>query len=278
MRNKVKSLLPSPSTAEQHITALKIAYELHDKEQNIYKKTIEFIDENKYEYSLDYLFYDFQILTEFIGRFYNELNIQIKQEEFDATSQLLWLANRFLQIGHYDAAWSYLRKAFESWVSCLHGWTATTNTKDKIMWLVKQRKYDSGILFLDGDEVYKIYQYLSNKYTHRTTITSDIAFKKDTYIELSWTMTVLIIIMSYLVVDMIDGDELVKYRQKDIQNPIDDYKFYAAYIWPLVGSAIVSSSKSWFLNGLNASKIQEYEFKNEVWLDLSKWIREKPIR
>lgn len=279
MRNKVKSLLSSPSMAEQHITAVKIAYELHDKEQNIYKETIKFIEENKYDQSLDYLFYDFQILCEFVGRFYKELNIQIKQEDLDATSELLWLANRFLQIGHYDAAWSYLRKAFESRVSCFYVGDAKTDMKAKIIWLIKHRKYDSEVLFLDENEVYKIYQYLSNKYTHRTNITSDISFKEDTYIQLSWTMTVLIIVMSYLVVDMIDGDELVKYRQKDILNPIDDYKFYAAYIWPLVGSGIISSSKNWFLNGLNDSKIQEYEFRDKtVGLDLTKRIREKPIR
>jgi hypothetical protein len=43
-------------------------------------------------------------------------------------------------------------------------------------------------------------------------------------------MIVLIIVMSYLVVDMIEEDKLIKYRQKELLNPVDDYKFYAAYI------------------------------------------------
>lgn len=43
-------------------------------------------------------------------------------------------------------------------------------------------------------------------------------------------MVILVIVMSYLVIDMIDEKLLIEYWQKDIINLVDDYKFYAAYI------------------------------------------------
>ncbi len=272
---KIKSAILSASPAERHVTAVKVAHELHDKEQKIYKQTKQFIQINKIELSLDYLFYDFQILCEFLGKFYNELNIKVIQENLNSTLELLWLANRFLQIGHYDAAWWYLRKSFESWLDCFHGWTQTTITKDKIIWLIRHRKYYSWILFLDENEVYKIYSYLSDVYIHKTNISSDISFDSNKYSEIYWTMTVLTIIMSYLVIDMIDEKLLIEYWQKDILNPVDDDKFYAAYIWRLVWSAMVSSSKNRFLYGLKYSWIQSYQFKESVGLDLSKRIKEE---
>jgi hypothetical protein len=88
MRNRIKSLF-STSVAEQNITAIKIAYELHDKEQKIYKQTRQFIKQNKSNVSLDYLFYDFQILCEFIKRFNKELSIQITEENLNSTVELL---------------------------------------------------------------------------------------------------------------------------------------------------------------------------------------------
>lgn len=273
MRNKIKSLFVS-SMSEKNITAMKIAYELYNKEQIIYKKTKQFINQSKTKVSLDYLFYDFQILCEFIKRFYKDLSIEIIEENLDSTLELLWLANRFLQIGHYDAAWWYLRKAFESWLSCFHWWTPTNNFKDKVIWLIHNRKYASETLFLDEKEVYKIYQYLSNMYIHKTDISSNILFDENKYNQISWTMIVVIIVMSYLVIDMVDENILIKYQQKELLNPVDDYKFYVAYIWPLVWSASVSSSKSWFLHGIEYSWIQEYNFKKDwMGLDLSKRIR-----
>lgn len=275
MRNKFKSLFSFSSIAERHVTAVKISHELHNKEQKIYKQTKQFIQRNKLELSLDYLFYDFQILCEFLGRFHNELNIKVIQENLDSTLELLWLANRFLQIGHYDAAWWYLRKSFESWLDCIYNGIATDNKKDKLIQIIKQRKSNDTSLYLDEKEVYKIYSYLSEYYTHKTNISSNISFDNNKYSEIYWTMTVLVIIMSYLVVDMIDEKLLIEYWQKDIMNVIDDYKFYAAYIWPLVWSGVVSSSKSWFLNGLNYTWIQSYQFKDKsVGLDLTKRIKE----
>ena len=272
MRSKIKSLLSS-SIAEQHVTAIKIAHELHDKEQKVYKKTKQF-KQNRFELSLDYLFYDFQILWEFLHRFHNELNIKIEQGYLDSTLELLWLANRFLEIGHYDVAWWYLRKAFESWIYCLYTGTSTENKKDKLIWIMRQRKSNDTSLSLDENEVYKIYSYLSDYYIHKTDISSDISFNSNKYSQIYWTMVVLVIVMSYLAVDMIPEKILVEYRQKNIINPIDDYKFYAAYIWPLVWSGVISSSKTWFLNGLKYSWIQSHQFKDKtIGLDLNKRIR-----
>ena len=267
----------SDPLSEQDVTAMQFARKLHIQEQIIYQQTREFVDKNHTFVSMDYLFYDFQILCEFIERFYNELTISYEDKSLNNTLDILWLAIRFLQIGHYDAVGMYIRKAFESWVSCFYNGKVTNNFKEKIKWLTNNKKEDWWPLYLDSEEIYKIYKYLSNQYTHQIITNGDIAFDKKKYLQLHWLFTITLIVMSYLIVNMTQESVLLKYRKNDIKKPVGNYKFYAAYIWPLVGSGLVSWSQYWFENVLPYTWLQLYDFWNkkteDIWLNLDIWLR-----
>ena len=69
MWNVFSDILHKSSPAEKYITVNNQAILLHKKEQDIYKATIKFEQEYSLFLDFDYLFYDFQILCEFIEKY-----------------------------------------------------------------------------------------------------------------------------------------------------------------------------------------------------------------
>lgn len=260
--------------AEKHIQTLSIARKLHQKEQEIYMETQKFVDKNS-DFNMEYLFYDFQILHEFIVKFHTELGIVYDEEDFNSAIDVLSLAFRFLQIGYYNSVGIYLRKFFELWIEAFSDLAKRSPVKNRIHGLLNKSKVYDPPLYLEENEVYKIYQYLSDKYVHQKIEIQELKFIEKDFKELLWLFTIVIIVMSNLVVNLISEELLIKYWKNKIEKQADDYDFYAAYIGPLVGKTCFLWCHSWFQEALNYTWLQQYLFKNkEKGLNLAVWLQE----
>lgn len=257
---------------DRAITINRQAIELNKKEQEIYKKTIMF--ENKSDLSCDYLFYDFQILCEFITKYKNDLQIEYDWNPAELLDYFS-LALRFLQIGHYETCGIYIRKAFEYWTTNFCANKSRNNCRNRLERIIEQKKSDKWPMKFDSTEVYKIYKYLSNNFTHFQWNNIDINFDKQQYLELNSLFTITIITISNITINLIKPETLLKYRKNRIDNPVEEYLYYAEYIWPLVWSGMVSWCQHWFMNTLKYSWIKDFDFeKYGKWLDLNKWIKD----
>lgn len=257
--------------ANRVITINRQAIELNKKEQEIYKETIKF--EDKSDLSCDYLFYDFQILCEFITKYKNDLQIEYEWNPAELLDYFS-LSLRFLQIGHYEACGIYIRKAFEYRTTnfCIN--KSKRNCRDRLERIIEQKKSDDWPMIFDPNEVYKIYKYLSNNFTHFQWNNIDINFDKQQYLELNSLFTITIITISNITINLIESEILLKYRTNRIENPVEEYLYYAEYIWQLVWSNMASWCQHWFMNTLKYSWIKNFDFWNLwKWLDLDKWIK-----
>lgn len=273
MWNIFSDVLHQASPAEKYITINNQAILLHKKEQEIYKKTIKFEKEYSLFLDFDYLFYDFQILCEFIEKYKEDFWIKYNWELPDLLG-LFSLVLRFLRLWYYETSWMYLRKSFEEWskIFCLDD--GKKNCKNKVEWIINAQKSDGWPMMFEIDEVYKLYTYLSEKYSHYHWNFTDIKFDKNKFIEIENLTIILIVTISNMTINLTSMEWLTKHWNDKIDNPVDDYNFYWAYVWPLTRSAFVSGCHFRFVNSLQWTQIQKFEFKNwEKWLILNKWIK-----
>jgi len=258
--------------ANKAITINRQAIELNKKEQEIYKETIKF--KEKSDLSCDYLFYDFQILCEFITKYKSDLQIEYDWNPAELLDYFS-LALRFLQIGHYETCGIYIRKAFEYRLKIFCLDEKQEHFSDQLKWIIKKQKSDEWPMTFESNEVYKIYKYLSNKFTHFHWNNIEINFDKKQYMELNSLFTITIISISNITINLIEPEILLKYRTNRIENPVEEYLYYAEYIWQLVWSNIASWCQHWFMNTLKYSWIKDFDFeKYWKWLDLDKWIKD----
>ena len=93
----LEKLFKSESPADKFITVNKQAKLLHEKEQEIYKQTMKFEKKNSMILDYDYLFYDFQILCEFVEKYREDFKLQYNWDVSDLLDYFS-LVLRFLKI------------------------------------------------------------------------------------------------------------------------------------------------------------------------------------
>lgn len=262
----------SNAYADEHIMVNKSAFELHKKEEEIYYKTIKFEKDYSIFIDFDYLFYDFQIYCEFIEKNKKNFNLEYDWNFYDLLDNFS-LVLRFLKIWHYNLCWIYLRKAFEERIYMISCGKCGRNVKNNLEYILKQRISDSWPLIFDKDEVYKMYTYLSEKYTHNHINVLDIEFNDEKYLEIEWISVMTIIIIANITTQLVDIDEVERRWLDIIDYPIEEHIQYCSYIWPLIASAWFSWCHIWLENMVHYTDIQNFDFwKLWKWLDLSKWI------
>lgn len=262
----LEKLFKSESPADKFITVNKQAKLLHKKEQEIYKQTMKFEKKNPLVASFDYLLYDFQIFCEFIEKYKDELELKYDWDMFELLNYFS-LVLRFLRIWYYESSWIYVRKAFEYWLNMFYSGKKSVWTRKKIQFIIDKKKAKGWPMMFDVDEVYKIYSYLSDKFTHFNWNTVNIKFDKRKIFEMDSVFVITIITISNMTVNLIDDGILLKYWKNKIDNPVEEYIYYANYIWPLVWSWFISGCQYWFKNACAFY---------ELWksLDLEKWIKD----
>jgi hypothetical protein len=82
----------------------------------------------------------------------------------------------------------------------------------------------------DSREVYKLYIYLSENYTHYHFNFEDIKFDSSKYFEIKKLLIVVIITICNITIQMIDDDKVQKYWVNEIDNPAEEYLIYAYYL------------------------------------------------
>ncbi len=257
------------SPSDKFIKVNKLYFDLYKKEQKILKETKEFEDSHKMISNFDYLFYDFQIFCEFIEKNKNNFNLQYSWEFYDLLDNFS-LIMRFLKTWYYESCWIYIRKTFEDWVKMF---SKDKNMKKWLGQIINSKVSDIWPMIFNTDEVYKLYNYLSNKYTHHHRNINDIKFDMDKYLEIEWLSVMIIITICCITVQLVEYDEIEEHRCDKIDNPVEEYTQYCNYIWPLISSALFSWCHSWFESSYYYTNIKNYEFINwEKWLDFNKWI------
>lgn len=261
-------LLKGESPADRFITVNKQAKLLHKKEQEIYKKTKEF--EKKYSLiaSFDFLLYDFQVYCEFIEKYKENFELKYNGNFYDLLDNLA-LVKRFLEIWYYLSAWIYLRKAFEERIDMMSLKKYGNNKKDNLWYIIELKKPNEWPMTFEKDEVYKIYSYLSEKYAHHHQKIENIEFDGNWYLKMKSLSIILIVTICSITLQMIDSDKVEEYRGNKIDKPGEEYEYYAYYVRLVTWN----SGANWFINSLENSGIQDFEFKEQKWLNLEKWIK-----
>lgn len=260
------------SPAEKFITINKQVIELHRKEQKIYKETLKFEKRHQIISSFDYLFYDFQIYCEFIENNKKNFNLKYDWEFYDLLDNFS-LVMRFLKIWYYETCGIYIRKTFEEWVKLISWEEWNKNFKKGLEKIINLRISEIWPMIFDLEEVYKLYKYLSEKYTHHHWNVENIEFNASNYLEIEWLSIMIIITICNITVQLADFDEVEKHWKDKIEQPVEEYTEYRSYIWPLVSSAFISWCHTWFMQGMDYTNINDFDFwKSWKWLNLYKWI------
>ena len=275
MKKLLSKIFKEETPADKFITVNKQALELHGKEEKIYLETLNFEKKNAPFIDFDYLFYDFQILCEFIEKYKEDLEIKYNND-LSNILDLFTLVLKFLRLWYYESCWMYLRKAFEERVNMFCLKDNISHYKDKLDRIIKTKRSDDGPMIFETNEVYKLYSYLSDNYSHHLWNFTDIKFDKQKFLEIENITIMLIITISNITLNLAPIDKINKHANDKINKQVDDYDFYWAYIWPITRSGFVSWCQFWFQNAIRFTWIPKFEFKNwDKWLDLSKWIRSK---
>lgn len=227
MREKLKNIIINPiSSAQQEVKILDMAIKLHKREDKIFRKTIKM--KSKYGEQiniLDWELYEFQMLIEMIDRFEISTKIEVLKE----AQHELMLAYRFMLIGHYNSAGKHLRSFMEHIVDFLADNPSDSRSK-KIKKIVNISKYkEDELLKLDPKQVYIIYGYLSNTYTHHSDPFKELTLDTTKLGEIRDSI-ILVILLSSRLIFWIYGAEIEKHFYDTILHPVayekPIYKFY----------------------------------------------------
>ena len=266
----LEKLFKSESLADKFITVNKQAKLLHKKEQEIYKQTLKFEKKNQLIVSFDYLLYDFQIYCKFIEKYKENFELKYNGNFYDLLDNLT-LVKRFLDIWYYWASWIYLRKAFEERIDMMSLKKYGDKKKDNLWYILKQKKPNKWPMTFEKDEVYKIYTYLSKKYAHHHQKIEKIEFNGNRYLKMKKLSIILIVTICSITLQMVNSDEVEKYRGNKIDNPGEEYEYYAHYIRLITWYGGASR----FENSLKSSGMKKYKFKKVwKWINLKKWIKD----
>ena len=85
-------------------------------------------------------------------------------------------------------------------------------------------------MMFEVDEVYKLYMYLSEKYSHCLWNFVDIKFDKSKFSEIENLTIILIVTISNIILNLIPLEQLAKHWNDKLDNPIEEHDFYSAYI------------------------------------------------
>ena len=267
-----KDIFHQASSNEKYITVNKQSLFLNEKEQRIFKETLKFEKKHADISSFDYLYYDFQIFCDFLEKYKTEFEINYVWD-FHELLENFSLVMRFLKIWYYEPCWIYIRKTFEEWLKLLSGDAWNKNVKSKLKIILNLRISEIWPMIFDLDEVYKLYKYLSEKYTHNHWNITDIKFDWKKYLEIEWISVIIIITICNITIQMAKYEAVEKHWNDKIENPIDWYPQYCSYIWPLITSWFISWPQFRFENMLKYTSIQDFDFgKQWKWLNLYKWI------
>lgn len=272
MLNIFSYLFNQNDLADKYITVLNKTKKIQKKENEIKKETINFEIKHSFTSSFEYLFYDFQIFIEFIEKFKDNMNLKYEWNFSDILDDLTFMY-RFLKLWYYEVCWFYLRNMFEFWLDCFCLDKKISRKKDKLDRIIKKKKANEWPMKFITTEVYKLYEYLSKYYTHQHKSTDEYKFDEKKYLEIEGLSVVILITISNITANLIDGDLLFKYSKEKINAPIDWYFFYENYIWPLIWYYWRSWCTSRFENLLKYTNIQNIKFNNwDIWFDLYKRI------
>ena len=263
----------SNAYADEHIMVNKSAFELHKKEEEIYYKTIKFEKDYSIFIDFDYLFYDFQILCEFVEKYREDFKLQYNWDVSDLLDYFS-LVLRFLKIWYYETCWIYIRKLFELWTKMFCLDEHINKFDQRLRWIIDNKISDWWPMLFNSKEVYKLYSYLSERFTHNNLNQSDIDFDKRKYIEIHNLSIVIIITISNITINLIKIDDLEKHWRDKVNNPVEEHVHYWAFVWPLTRWGVFSWCNIRFEEALKWTWIQKFQFKNwEIWLTLNKWIK-----
>lgn len=81
-------------------------------------------------------------------------------------------------------------------------------------------------MLFNSKEVYKLYSYLSERFTHNNLNQSDIDFDKRKHIEIHNLSIVIIITISNITINLIKIDDLEKHWRDKVNNPVEEHVHY----------------------------------------------------
>lgn len=258
MREKIKNIIYSPISSQQHeIKALDMAINLHKQEDKIFWKTI-----NMKANILDRELYDFQMLVELLQRFWPKERVDILLE----AQHELMLAYRFMLIGHYNSSGKHLRSCIEHIINYLVEDPEKT-WKEKIEILIEHSLYkEEELLKLDAQQVYIIYSYLSNKYTHHSDPFEVLKLDINKLREVR-DLIIVITLLSARLIFGIHGKLIESHYKDEVLHPIKYEKSaYWSYILSLLSDVrFYNTMMEWWL-------WEKIEDKRGNKIDMTLWI------
>lgn len=229
-------------------------FEAHKKENESYHQSVkysklDYLWMTTYEKSLEYIFYNFQLLVELLTRFQKEIQISDKSINYLISAhEELKLSYRFLYLWYYNTSWIHLRWFFEKMIHfILFHYDALgkldkipTPLKDKInlclkIWELSHKNTEN----IDKDiynqyyfpvwEIMKLYQFYSIDYVHEWKPNSDLYFDAKEYKKLYFLIQITLIYIPRFLKATI-GEQIEKYWKHEILNPLGECKYYWNYM------------------------------------------------
>lgn len=227
MRNCIIDKICGLILGHKEIKILDKVAKLHEKENQIFRKTIK-IKEKFGEKAniLDWEFYDFQMLVELLERFWPKEKIILLWE----IQHELMLSYRFMLIGYYNSAGKHLRSFMEHSINYLHDKPSDTR-KVKIEKVIQQSTYkQEELLKLDAQQVYMVYGYLSNNYTHYSDPFDDLDLDVWKLSEIKDLIIVMVLISARLIF-WVHGKLIEDHYHTTVKNPVEYEK---SVYWPYI--------------------------------------------
>lgn len=241
MRSTIKRYFKTNTLkGQEQVQVLNLALNLHKQEDKIFWETIEM----KWLYGakiniLDRELYDFQMLVELLQRFWSKEKIDSLLE----AQHELMLSFRFMLIWHYNSSGKHLRSYMEHIIDYL----STDNEKSwnqKIKNIVKESTYkQEELIMIEPKQIYIIYSYLSNKYTHHSDPFNNLALNRDKLNEIRDSITMIILLSARLIFG-VHGKIIEDHYFDIVLNPVQYEKnTYRSYIKAIIWDV-------WFYNTL----------------------------
>lgn len=249
-----------------------------------------------------------QLFKEFILKFSKQFSFTQKEINlFISAYNDLKLSFRLVLLWYYDAAWKYLRSYFKKNISILfyvlqNKWYKFNKKKkyvklmEKIAFCMENwqlSKFNSNNKWKDcyneyyfpwnekekKTEVYKIYEYYSEKFIHNWNLKLEIDFNKKEFLRYKRLFQITIYYVARLYKVTI-WEDIEKYLLEKVNNVVewwrDRYSNYLKYFFQ--ENWFLSNQYSWWYNMFTENKDFRKLLENEIWIKIENIIEKDYLK